>query len=62
VEWRDIGAAVALMLVFEGMLPFLDPARFRRTLAQTARMPDALLRRIGLAAMLGGLALLYLVR
>ena len=60
--WHDILAAVALMLVFEGMMPFLNPQQFRRTLASVSQMKDATLRIVGLACMLGGVLMLYVVR
>lgn len=58
----DLFAAVALMLVFEGVMPFLDPARFRRTLLTAAGQDDRSLRVVGLLCMLAGVALLYAVR
>ncbi|WP_456376588.1 DUF2065 domain-containing protein [Thiolapillus sp.] len=62
MEWRDLWAALALMLVLEGILPFLNPGRFRNMLRMLDEMDDALVRRIGLVSMLVGLGLLYLVR
>lgn len=58
----DLFAAFALMLVFEGIMPFLDPARFRRTLLTVAGQDDRSLRVVGLLSMLAGVALLYTVR
>ncbi len=55
-------SAVALMLVLEGILPFLDPRRFRRMLAAVAQVEDRVLRMAGLASMLAGALLIYLVR
>ncbi|MDN3519302.1 DUF2065 domain-containing protein [Aquisalimonas lutea] len=52
--------AVALVLILEGILPFLSPAMLRRYLAQVQAMDDRSLRLGGLAAMLSGLGLLYL--
>ncbi len=60
--WQDLWAALALVLVCEGILPFLDPRRFRQSLLNAARLPDRTLRAFGLAAMAGGVFLLYLVR
>ncbi len=51
----------ALMLVIEGMMPFLSPIAFRRTLLQMASMKDHHLRSIGFFSMVLGLALLYWV-
>lgn len=53
--------AFALMLVVEGLLPFIAPARWRETFLQLARLADGQIRFIGLASMLLGLALLLLV-
>lgn len=54
-------AAFALMLVLEGMLPFIAPARWRETFLQLARLADGQIRFIGLASMLVGLLLLFVV-
>ncbi|HID45186.1 MAG TPA: DUF2065 domain-containing protein [Chromatiaceae bacterium] len=60
--WQDFLAALALMLVFEGILPFLNPGRFRNMLRMLDEMDDSLVRRIGLISMIAGLGLLYLAR
>lgn len=59
--WRDLGAALALVLVLEGILPFANPDGVRRALAAIDRMSDSQLRAAGLSAMLIGLLLLFLV-
>lgn len=60
--WHDLWAALALMLVIEGILPFANPAGFRRLLRMAGEMDDRSLRNGGLFTMLAGLVLLYLVR
>lgn len=55
-------AAVALMLVIEGLLPFLLPGAWRDTFRRLVELSDGQLRFIGLASMLAGLLLLYLAR
>lgn len=60
--WNDLLAALALLLVMEGILPFLSPQALRNTLQQMITLNDRALRIIGLASMLAGLALLYWVR
>ncbi len=62
VSWNDLLAAIALVLVFEGLMPFLSPESFRRTLVQVAQLDDRTLRTAALLAMLAGLALLAVVR
>jgi uncharacterized protein YjeT (DUF2065 family) len=59
--WDQLWIALALMLVLEGIMPFLSPAQFRRRLLDVTQMDDATLRIIGLISMILGLALLYLV-
>jgi uncharacterized protein YjeT (DUF2065 family) len=53
--------ALALLLILEGMLPFLSPAVFRRALEAIRNISDGRLRLLGLGSMLAGLGLLYLV-
>ena len=50
--------AFGLMLVLEGLLPFLAPRVWRQTFQRMIAMNDGQLRFIGLASMLGGLILL----
>ncbi|MDP2154421.1 MAG: DUF2065 domain-containing protein [Sulfuricella sp.] len=54
-------AALALMLVLEGVLPFLAPALWRETFRKMIEMSDGQLRFVGLTSMLGGLLLLFLL-
>jgi len=54
--------AFALMLVIEGLMPFLTPAAWRETFRRLIEMSDGQLRFVGLTSMLGGLALLYFLR
>ena len=59
--WGDIATALALVLVIEGIMPFLNPAGMRRMLAMVAQLDDITLRAIGLTSMIIGVLLLYLV-
>lgn len=54
--------AFALMLVIEGLLPFLMPGLWRETFRKLTEMSDGQIRFIGLTSMLAGLLLLYIVR
>ena len=62
MNWNDLWAAFALYLVLEGILPFLNPGAFTRFMNQISRLPERQIRRVGLACMLAGVVLLYLVR
>jgi uncharacterized protein YjeT (DUF2065 family) len=55
-------AAFALMLVIEGVLPFLLPTLWRDTFRRLTELTDGQIRFIGLTSMLAGLLLLYIVR
>lgn len=50
--------AVALMLVMEGLLPFLSPRSWREVFERATRMSDGQIRFIGLVSMGVGLLLL----
>jgi len=60
--WNEILVAIALVLVLEGIIPFLIPEKFRQTLVQLIQMPDQVLRIIGLASMTLGIILLYILK
>ncbi|MFT5176041.1 MAG: hypothetical protein ACI8W7_004235 [Gammaproteobacteria bacterium] len=59
--WQDVLVALALVMIIEGMLPFLNPPRFRRTMQMIAQLEDSTLRFGGLTAMILGCLLLYAV-
>lgn len=58
----ELWTAVALMLVLEGLLPSLSPGLFRRALVSMAQLDDRSLRLSGLASMVLGAVLLYLLK
>jgi len=58
---QNFFAALALMLVLEGILPFLNPAGMRRALYMLAEQDDRSLRILGLVSMVAGVVILYLV-
>ena len=60
INWTDLLNALALMLVFEGMLPFLSPDRMRDVMRTMSEMDSRSIRTSGLISMIGGLVLLYL--
>jgi hypothetical protein len=60
--WDDLMNAIALVLVIEGIMPFISPRNWRNTMLQASQLPDHVLRGIGLASMLLGVVLLYVLR
>lgn len=53
---------LAMMLVIEGLLPFLFPHLWRETFRKMVTLTDGQLRFIGITSMLSGLLLLYLIK
>jgi uncharacterized protein YjeT (DUF2065 family) len=52
--------AIALVLVIEGLLPFLAPGAWRETFRRILQLSDGQIRFFGLTSMLVGLLLLYI--
>jgi len=59
--WHNLAMAFCLMLVFEGIMPFIAPKRWRNMLLMLDQIDDNTLRLIGLGSMLAGTALLYVI-
>ena len=60
--WYELWIAFCLLLVIEGVIPFLYPQRWRSLVAQLAQVSDSSLRIIGFASMIAGTALLLISR
>jgi len=54
--------ALALMLILEGVLPFLSPNLWRETFRRITQMSDGQIRFVGLSSMIVGLLLLLWAR
>lgn len=59
--WQVLAAAGALVLIIEGMLPFISPNRWRKLLSTVNEMDDRVIRNVGLGSMVLGVIILYLV-
>ena len=57
--WDLLLGAFALMLVIEGLLPFVSPPKWRGVFERAMNMSDGQIRFIGLSSMLAGIVLLY---
>ena len=62
MNWNDLFTALALVMVVEGIMPFISPQKYKITMQQMLSMPDATLRSIGFGLMLIGVVSLFLVR
>ena len=58
---HSLWLASALLLIMEGIMPFLSPSAFRETLLKMANLSDRTLRMIGFFSMIVGVILLYWV-
>lgn len=59
--WRELGIAFCLMLVIEGIMPFLYPGRWRSAVRMLSQVDDRSMRIMGLTSMLVGTGLLYVI-
>ena len=62
LDWTDFFAALAIVCIIEGVMPFINPQGMKRLLGKLAAMEDRELRLGGLFSMGVGLAILFLVR
>jgi len=60
LDGNILWAALALVLVLEGLLPFLSPGGWRRTFQRLMELQDGQLRFFGLCSILMGLVLLWI--
>ena len=59
--WHEFGTALCLLFVIEGVFPFLYPSRWRKMVVKFSEIEDRTMRIVGLASMLLGTGLLYLI-
>jgi uncharacterized protein YjeT (DUF2065 family) len=62
MAWTEILTALALVLIIEGMVPFVGPRKYRQIVSQMAMLSDNHLRTVGLVVMIAGVVLLFFVR
>jgi uncharacterized protein YjeT (DUF2065 family) len=55
------GLALALMLVIEGLLPLIAPSAWREAFRRVTEFKDGQIRFFGLASILAGVALYWLM-
>lgn len=60
MESETLWAALGLVLVFEGLFPFISPGGWRRSFLRLLQLQDGQLRFFGLCSILGGLMTLWL--
>ncbi len=61
IGWNELLRALALLLVVEGILPFLSPPRLKQACALLITMSDRQVRLLGLISMVVGVVVLNFV-
>ena len=56
--WVILASAIALVLIVEGLLPFLSPGAWRRVFERALQMTDGQIRLLGLSSLLAGTLIL----
>ena len=59
--WQELLIALALVLIIEGIMPFLSPRGMKQLMKTTSEMDDQSIRVSGFVSMMLGLILLYIV-
>ncbi len=62
MDWLGFFAAVALFLVFEGIMPFLSPRRYRLMCMKLIVMKEKEMRLMGLISMIVGVIILWVIK
>jgi uncharacterized protein YjeT (DUF2065 family) len=62
LDWNELLAAVAIVCIIEGIMPFVYPMALKRLLGKLSATGERELRLIGFLSILAGLLLLFMVR
>jgi uncharacterized protein len=62
MQWQELLVAMALVLVWEGLMPTINPSGFRRLLSTLQEMDDKKLRIMGLSSMILGAVLVFIIK
>jgi len=59
MDWEDFFTAMALLLIFEGLMPFASPDSWKEMIKTIAEFDSSKIRKFGFLSMMIGLLLLY---
>jgi len=62
MDWEGLGVGLAFYLVIEGLMPFLNPKLWKKTLLDALQLPENSLRVFGAISITLGIALLYAIK
>ena len=60
INWHDLLNAIALVMIIEGVLPFVSPGTLKKSYQTLLDLPESTLRTIGLVSILVGLFVLFI--
>ena len=60
INWNDLLNAIALVMIIEGILPFVSPQGLKNTYQKLQELSDDTLRKIGIGSIVLGMLLLFL--
>jgi uncharacterized protein YjeT (DUF2065 family) len=59
MDGSDFLTALALLFIFEGIMPFASPQRWKETIRSISELDSSKIRTFGFMSMMAGLLLLY---
>jgi len=57
--WHEIITSIALLLIIEGMIPFISPGSYKKFVVRMSKLNDYNLRLIGLISIIIGVLILF---
>ncbi|MBL8502804.1 MAG: DUF2065 domain-containing protein [Rhodocyclaceae bacterium] len=60
--WVTLLTAFGLMLILEGLLPFLAPKAWKDTFRRITELADGQIRFLGLSSIVAGIVLLFILK
>ncbi len=61
MTWENFFVGVCLFLIFEGIMPFISPDKYKEYIKKIAETEDGKLRIYGLVSMVLGIVVLFLI-
>lgn len=62
MNWTELFSALALVMIIEGIIPFLSPQGYKNSMQKMLAMPESTLRVVGFGLMLLGAISLFFIR
>jgi len=62
MQWTDLFVALSLVMVIEGIMPFISPAKYKEFLLNLQNLDDAAVRKMGLIMMIVGVISVCLLK